>query len=114
MQTQFKELIGKNGQRRFIDIPDGYYKDMKARLTINITGEQKDKSAVLESLSNLLQTMLPLVQQGIATPNDIQVVLNKIMETPGSGLSPISLSKMQPAMPQGAIQPQAEQLPLTQ
>lgn len=99
MQTQFKELIGKNGQRRFIDIPDGYYKDMKARLTINITGEQKDKSAILESLSNLLQTMLPLVQQGIATPNDIQVILNKIMETSGAGLSPISLSKMQPQQP---------------
>lgn len=99
MQTQFKELIGKNGQRRFIDIPDNYYKDMKARLTINITGEQKDKSAVLESLSNLLQTMLPLVQQGIATPNDIQVILNKIMETSGAGLSPISLSKMQPQQP---------------
>jgi hypothetical protein len=114
LQQQFKDFIGKGGRRRFLDIPDGYYKDMKARLTINITGEQKDKSAVLESLSNILQTMIPLVQQGIAQPQDIQLIMNKIMELSGSGVSPLSLTKSNQQAQQGVMQPQEQQIPEVQ
>jgi len=106
LQDQFTQLIGKNGKRRFLDLPDGYYKDMKARLTINITGEQKDKSAVLESLNSIMQTMIPLAQQGIASPQDIQMVLNKIMEISGAGISPLSLSKSNVQAQQGGMMQQ--------
>lgn len=93
IQQQFTELIGKTGKRRFLDIPDGYYKDMQSKLTINVTGEQKNKMATLESLNSMLQQMLPLVQAGIVTAQDVQLVLNKIMELSGAGISPLSLSK---------------------
>lgn len=115
IQDQFSELIGKTGKRRFLDIPENYYKDMKAKLTINITGEQKNKMAALESLNSMLQQMLPLVQAGIVTNQDVQMVLNKIMELSGAGISPLSLSKsnqqtQQGVAPQQAM-PQSQPLP---
>lgn len=114
-RQQYGETLSKFQKRRFLDIPDGYYKDMKAKLTINITGEQKNKMAVMESLSSLLQTMTGFMQFGVVSPDDIKMVINKILEISGAGVSPISLSKsngqqqgvvasQQP--PQLAIQPQ--------
>lgn len=92
-QDQFKNMISKTNKRRFLEVPDGYYKDMKAKLSINVTGEQKNKMAIMESLNSLLQQMLPLAQAGVVTTQDVQMVLNKIMELSGAGVSPISLSK---------------------
>lgn len=57
MQEQFTELVGKTGQRRFLDVPEGYYKDMKTKLTINVTGESKNKQASLESLNSIFTTI---------------------------------------------------------
>lgn len=93
LRQEASRLITETGRRRFMDIPDAWYKDMKAHLSINITGEQKNKMAVMESLSTTLQTMIPLAQTGIVSAQDIQMVLNKILEMSGSGVSPISLSK---------------------
>jgi hypothetical protein len=115
LQQQFSELVGKTGKRRFLDIPDGYYKDMEAKLTINITGEQKNKMATMESLSSILQTMIPLIQTGIASPEDVKMVINKIFELSGAGISPMSLGKtntqvQQPQQMEQTQQPQSNQL----
>lgn len=112
LQDQFSELIGKTGKRRFLDIPDGYYKDMDAKLTINVTGEQKNKMATLESLNSILQTFIPMLEVGIVKPQDVQMVINKILEISGAGISPMSLSKAntQAQAPQ-AMQQQPQQLP---
>jgi len=94
VKEQYKTFINdKNGRRRFLDVPTGYYKDMKSKLTVDVTGEQKNKMATMETLSNLLQQMIPMVQMGIATPEDVKMLLNKIAEISGAGLSPLSLSK---------------------
>lgn len=103
-RQQYGEYITKTGKRRFLDVPDGYYKDMKARLSINITGEQKNKMAVMETLSTLLQTMSQLTQFGVVSPEDIKMVLNKILEMSGAGVSPLSLSKGNTQAQQGMIQ----------
>jgi hypothetical protein len=92
-QQGFKDIVGKTEKRRFLDIPDGYYKNMKAKLVINITGEQKNKMAAMESLNSMLQTMIPMVQMGIVSPENLQTILNKIIEMSGAGISPMSLSK---------------------
>jgi hypothetical protein len=72
-------------------VPFGFFKDMKAQLSINITGEQKNKMAVMETLSNVLQTVAgnPMALQD---PN-MAMIFNRIMEMSGAGVSPISLSK---------------------
>ena len=113
-KEQYAQFIGKNGNRRFLDIPESYYKDMKSKLSIDITGEQKNKQATMETLSNLLQTMTPLVQQGLFSPQDIKTVLNRILEMSGSGISPISLSKggmMTQQMGMGQTQPTQQPSP---
>jgi len=53
-----------------------------------------------------MQTMIPLAQQGIASPQDIQMVLNKIMEISGAGISPLSLSKSNVQAQQGGMMQQ--------
>lgn len=114
-QARFKEFIKGNGDaRRFIDIPEGYYDNMQAKLSINITGEQKNKQAIMESLSTIMQSMVPMMQAGVVTANDVRTVLNKLLELSGA-VSPISLSKMDtqaqagmgvpPGAPQGAGAP---------
>jgi hypothetical protein len=93
MQTGFADLIGETGQRRFIEIPDGFFKDMKGRLDINITGEEKNKTAMMESLSSIL-TSVATNPQILQDPN-LLTILNKIIEMSGSGLSPLSLGVAQ-------------------
>lgn len=98
--------LNKTGRRRFMDVPDGYYKDMKSHISINITGEQKNKMAIMETLSTTLQTMAQLVPMGIISPEDIQGVFNKILEMSGAGISPISLNKGGMQAQQGMVQGQ--------
>lgn len=109
VNQQFKDFIGKGGKRRFIDVPKDYYKDMKAHLTIDVTGETKNKQAVMESLNSLMTSMLPMIQAGIVSPEDVKMVLNRIMEVSGSGLSPMSLSKSNVQAQQGMAQGQPPQ-----
>ncbi len=115
VQQGFKDVVGKTGKRRFLDIPDGYYKNMKSKLVINITGEQKNKMAAMESLNSMLQTMIPMVQMGIVSPENLQTILNKIIEMSGAGISPMSLSKggmaqnVQGMQPQQPMQPNQQQ-----
>lgn len=114
LQEQFKQSIGKTAQRRFLDIPEGYYKGMSAKLSLNITGENKNKTAALDSLNSLLQTMIPLVQSGIAKAEDVQLIINKITEISGSGLSPFSLSKPEPKQPQQGMPQMGQPQPMPQ
>jgi len=95
---QYTDFIAQDGKRRFIDVPDNYFKDMKAKLTIDVTGEQKNKQATLESLSNILQTVQMSFDPNTGTYGVLQdptmsSVFNKILELSGAGLSPMSLTK---------------------
>src|SRR3990167_2803783 len=114
-KVQYMQFIGKDGKRRFLDIPDGYYDDMKAKLTINITGEQKNKQVVMETLSNILQTVA--ANPAILQDNNLMTIFNKILEM--SGVSPLSLNKggmqqMAQGMGQGAGQTPQSPQPLGQ
>ena len=117
LQDQFGQMIGKGGKRRFLDIPKDYYKDMEAKLTIDVTGESKNKMATLESLNSMLKSMIPLSQSGVVTTEDIKMVLNRILEVSGAGISPMSLSKsnvqprnqMMQEQPMQPMQPQEPQ-----
>lgn len=84
------EFIKQTKGKRFIDIPKDFYKNLNAKVTINVTGEQKNKAATLESLNNILITVSsnPALMQD---PVLSQIVL-KIVELSGAGISPISLT----------------------
>jgi len=50
--TQF--ISQQDGKRRFIDIPSGYFKNYSNDVNVDITGESRNKSATLQTLSNIL------------------------------------------------------------
>jgi len=113
---QYTEFAQQDGTRRFLDVPDRYYKDMKANLTIDITGEQNNKQATLETLSSILQTVQASFnpatgQYGVLQDPTMSAVFNKIMEMAGAGLSPLSLSKQGTGAGQGVIPQPVPQKP---
>jgi hypothetical protein len=100
----FKQFALQNIQKtkahRFMDIPKGYYKDLEAKITIDITGEQRNKTAALEALNNILSIVgqnPTILQDPVASQ-----VFMKIIELSDAGISPIALV--------AGIQEQAKQM----
>jgi len=117
-----QELMKLTKGQRFIKIPKDFYKNLKAKITVNITGEQRNKAAALESLNNLL--MATQNPEFINNPVS-QILLYKIIELSGCGISPVQITgaiaeknrqdtAMQEAqMQQQAVAPQQQQKPLS-
>ncbi|MCK9371041.1 hypothetical protein M0R04_14110 [Candidatus Dojkabacteria bacterium] len=84
------EFIKQTKGKRFIVIPKNFYKNLEAKVTINVTGEQRNKAATLESLTNILMT----VSGNPALTQDpvLSQVLMKILELSGAGISPVNIS----------------------
>ncbi len=83
-------FIKQTKSQRFIDIPKDFYKNLKVKVTVNITGEQRNKAATLESLNNILVTYASndnLAQDPVASQ-----LLTKIIELSGAGISPIQIT----------------------
>lgn len=86
----YDEFIKQTKSQRFIQIPKDFYKNLKAKVTVNITGEQRNKAATLESLNNILVTYASnpnLSQDPVASQ-----LLTKIIELSGAGISPIQIT----------------------
>lgn len=83
-------FIKQTKGKRFIQIPKNFYKNLKAKVTVNITGEQKNKAAILESLNSVLATYGNLLKMGIDLSKDpvTSLLLNEIIEQSGAGISP--------------------------
>jgi len=84
------EFIKQTKAQRFIQIPKDFYKNLKAKVTVNITGEQRNKAATLESLNNILTVYASnpnLSQDPVASQ-----LLSKIIELSGAGISPVAIT----------------------
>lgn len=84
------EFIKQTKGQRFIQIPKGFYKNLKAKVTVNITGEQRNKAATLESLNNILAVYASnpnLSQDPVASQ-----LLARIVELSGAGISPVQIT----------------------
>jgi len=84
------EFIKQTKGQRFIEIPKNFYKNLKAKVTVNITGEQRNKAATLESLSNILTVYAS--NQGISQDPVASQLLAKIIELSGAGISPVQIT----------------------
>jgi len=84
------DFIKETKGQRFIDIPKDFYKNLKAKVTVNITGEQRNKAATLESLNNILTVYAsnPMLSQDPVASQ----LLSRIIELSGAGISPISIT----------------------
>jgi hypothetical protein len=104
------------GKKRGFDIPKGYL-DVEGKITANITGELKNKQAMLASMDNILKTIIstfnpntgeygalkdPVLSQifgSIVEMSGIPISFSQ-MRTPNAGtVSPADLSAISPAQP---------------
>lgn len=118
-------FIKQTKGHRFIQIPKNFYKNLKAKVTVNITGEQKNKAAIMESLNSVLITYGNLLKMGIDLSKDpiMSLLLNEIIEQSGAGISPSQIISaisaktsqpvQQPMQSQSTLNPQSQPLSLT-
>jgi len=86
----YDTFIKQTKSQRFIQIPKDFYKNLKVKVTVNITGEQRNKAATLESLNNILITYAS--NPALSTDPVASQLLAKIIELSGAGISPISIT----------------------
>lgn len=108
MEEAFKKHIKKQGKKRFIEVPEGYFDGVIAKMTVNITGEQKNKAAILQSLSELLKTVQMSYNPntgefGILKDPSLSKIFAEIVEIAGSGISPVSLGLRSSASPAAQV-----------
>lgn len=115
----FKDAIKKTGRKRFIKIPEDFFKDIECKVTVITTGEQKNKAVVLQSLNSILDTVVKSFnpntgQFGVLADPELSKIFREIVEIAGSGLSPISIGKgvMKPQAPTPSPLPTPEATPL--
>lgn len=113
-----KKLLAISKDRRFLQIPDDYFKDLEAQVDINITGEQINKGVMFESINNMLVTVSNSFNPQTGTFAVLEdPVLSKLfsraVEMADVGISPAELvakktPPMQMQLPPQPIQPAEE------
>ena len=101
MKAKLTGEIGKTKSRRFIDIPEGYFKNIKAKVDIITTGENVDKAAMFESLNNIFIAYAQNAEQVRQDPV-LSKLFERIVDLSGVGISPQELkyeSKNQSPLP---------------
>ncbi len=98
------EQIELTKTHRFMDVPKDYYKDLEPKISFVTTGEQRNKAAMLESLTSIL-TLVGANPTILQDPVLSQVFI-RLVEISGAGISPVTLM--------AGIQEQAKQMQATQ
>lgn len=82
----FTQFIGQDGKRRYLEIPKDYFKNYEDNLTIDITGETRNKQVALQTLS----TVLSQVSSNPAILQDptLSQIFNEILEISGVNIIP--------------------------
>jgi len=96
VQTSVDGELQKYNKTRFIEFTKGYFDNVKAGVSIITSGEQKNKSAVMQSLSTVLDTVIKSYNPntgkfGVLEDPKLSKIFGTIVEMSQSGISPISL-----------------------
>jgi len=109
IKEAYKELLGKDGKKREMLIPDGFL-DVEGKLTANITGELKNKQAILQSLDSVFKTVASTFNPNTGTYGALEdPALSKIFK------SIMSVAGVEIAFPkagQAPAQPTAQPSPM--
>lgn len=94
----YKKHIKKNGKKRYLEIPEGYFDDIQAKVTVITTGEQKNKSLILQGLSDLMkdaiQSFNPTTGEfGVLTDPTLSKLFNERLELLNTGITPADIGK---------------------
>lgn len=102
--------IARTGQYRYLQVPRGFFANIKTRVRIDLTGEQKNKMAMLESLANIFNqiqmTYNPQTGKFAALEDPVlSEIFYSIVEGSGVAISPVTLAakarQMVPSMVPG-------------
>lgn len=99
------QTLQKDGKRRYINIPKDYWKDFESKVTIDPTGEKKNKQTALQSLDNVFVKIAsnPTILQN----PDLVKTLNQMLEM--SGLDYIFFKPVAPTPVEAKSVPQSRQ-----
>lgn len=107
--------LRRQGKKRYIEIPDKYFDDIEAKVSVVTTGEQRNKAAILTSLSSILQTVSqsfnPQTGQFSILENPVlSRIFGQIVEIAGAGVSPVSLRQSNTPAGGPVASPQLEEV----
>jgi len=86
---QAGETVGKTKATRFLEIPKDYYKDLDSKVTVNISGENKDKQQTIDNLIAIMNMYAK--NPALATNPVLTKLFLEIVEQSNIGISPVSL-----------------------
>lgn len=97
-KDKWKEKIKKQGKKRYIEVPADFFDGVEPKVTVLVTGEQKNKAVILSSLSQLMQTVVqsfnPATGQfGVLEDPTLSKLFNQALELSQAGVSPVSIGK---------------------
>lgn len=96
MQQTLRDQLSKKGNKHFIEILRGEFKNTKLGVKVSIAGKSKDLAGMVDKLTNVFRTII--ANPYILSSPPIAQLFNKIIEA--SGLDPIDLSNFKvPALP---------------
>lgn len=113
----YKKHIKKNGKKRYLEVPEGYFDNVNAKVTVITTGEQKNKSLILQGLSDLMRDAIasfnPTTGEfGVLTDPTLSKMFNERLELLNTGITPADIGKgtlptkqvpQAPTTPQGGV-----------
>jgi hypothetical protein len=116
MTAMWKKHVKGTGKKRFIEIPDDFFSDIECKVTVITTGEQKNKAAIMQSLNEIMKTVIASFNPntgefGVLTDPTLSKVFNQLLEVSQSGISPVSLgkgtrpTKVAPQLPPAPVAP---------
>lgn len=91
------QFVGQDGKRRYINIPKNYFKDYENNITIDITGETRNKQAALQTLSTVLGQVAS--NPSLLQDPTLSQIFNEILEISGIDIIPQAPVSPQPASP---------------
>lgn len=84
------------GTKRYLEMPDNYFDGIEAKVTVDPTGEMKNKQAMLQSLSTIMGDVVKSYNPqtgtfGVFEDPRLSRLFGTIVELSGVGISPASL-----------------------
>lgn len=94
-QETLTNLKGQ-GAKRYIEVPDNFFDGFAGKMTLNISNEQQNKAAIMQSLSQILQTVAQSYnpQTGeftILEDPTLAKIFGTLIDKAGAGISPTEL-----------------------
>jgi len=89
----FTQFIGQDGKRRYIEIPKDYFKNYEDEVSIDITGETRNKQTALQTLSSIMAQVSS--NPAILQDPTLSQIFNEILELSGVNIIPIAPQQQQ-------------------